>query len=315
MMLVDDGRLSLDDPVAKYIPALADVKVGVVLDKTGKVAPSRETLKRPITILDLLRHTSGITYGFYGERPIRKLYEKADLYTGDFDNAEFVTRLTKLPLAEQPGMMWDYGHSTDVLGRVIEVVSEKSLFQFEKERLLDPLGMTHTAFYVADETKRDLIAQFMPKEAWKPFVGIREPMQRTRWESGGAGMVGTVGDYARFAQMLLNGGTLDGGRYLKPETIALMTSTRIGAGSGIGHTHLYFLGTESGYGLGVAVLTAAARNKPWPTGEYGWAGAAGTFFFVDPKDDLFVLCMMQTHLHRGRIEEALARLVYEATTK
>ena len=164
MMLVEDGKLKLDDPVSKYIPAFADVKVGVEKPhKTGKPALTLEPLKRPITILDLLRHTSGLTYGFYGESAVRKLYSKADLYAGDFDNAEFVARLAKLPLAEQPGTLWDYGHSTDVLGRVIEVVSGQSLFQFEKERLLDPLGMTHTAFYVADEAKRDLIAQFMPK--------------------------------------------------------------------------------------------------------------------------------------------------------
>ena len=316
MMLVDDGKLSLDDPVGKYIPAFADVKVGVEKPhRTGKPALTLEPLKRPITILDLLRHTSGLTYGFYGESAVRKLYSKADLYAGDFDNAEFVARLAKLPLAEQPATLWDYGHSTDVLGRVIEVVSGQSLFQFEKERLLDPLGMTHTAFYVADEAKRELIAQFMPKEAWKPFVGIREPMERTRWESGGAGLMGTVGDYARFAQMLLSGGTLDGRRYLKPETVTRMTSDHIGPGNGITHAHLYFLSTQSGFGLGFAVLTAEPRNKPWPSGENGWAGAAGTFFFVDPKDDLFVLCMMQTHLHRGRIEEELARLVYKATAR
>jgi CubicO group peptidase (beta-lactamase class C family) len=316
MMLVDDGKLSLDDPVAKYIPAFADVKVGVeMIDKTGKPALSRVPLRRPITIVDLLRHTSGLTYGFYGESAVRKLYAKADLYNGDFDNAEFVARVVKLPLAEQPGMLWDYGISTDVLGRVIEVVSGQSLFQFEKERLLDPLGMTHTAFYIADQTKRPLIAQFIPREAWEPFVGIREPLEPSRWESGGAGMVGTVGDYARFAQMLLSGGTLDGRRYLKPETMARMTSDQFGPQSGISHAHLYFLGTQSGFGLGVAVLTAEPRNKPWPPGEFGWAGAAGTFFFVDPKDDLFVLCMMQTHRHRGRIEEELARLVYEATRR
>ena len=310
------AKLSLDDPVGKFSPAFADVKVGVEKPhKTGKPALTLEPLERPITILDLLRHTSGLTYGFYGESAVGKLYSKADLYTGDFDNAKFVARLAKLPLAEQPGTLWDYGHSTDVLGRVIEVVSGQSLFQFEKERLLDPLGMTHTAFYVPDEAKRESIAQFMPKEGWKPFVGIMEPMERTRWESGGAGLMGTVGDYARFAQMLLNGGTLDGRRYLKLETVARMTSDHIGPGNGITHTHLYFLGTQSGYGLGFAVLTAEPRNKPWPSGEYGWAGAAGTFFFVDPKDDLFVLCMMQTHLHRGRIEEELARLVYEATAR
>jgi CubicO group peptidase (beta-lactamase class C family) len=151
MMLVNDGRLGLADPVAKYIPAFADLKVGVeTRDETGKPALKLEPLDRPITIEDLLRHTSGITYGFYGDSAVRKLYAQADLFNGDFDNAQFVDRLAKLPLAEQPGTLWDYGHSTDVLGRVIEIVSGKSLFQFEKERLLDPLGMSDTAFYVAD---------------------------------------------------------------------------------------------------------------------------------------------------------------------
>ena len=148
MMLVEDGKLALDDPVAKYIPAFADVKVGVESrTKAASRALVLEPLKRPITIEDLLRHTSGITYGFYGDSAVRKLYANADLFEGDFDNAQFAERLAKLPLAEQPGTLWDYGHSTDVLGRVIEVVSGQSLFQFEKERLLDPLGMSETAFY------------------------------------------------------------------------------------------------------------------------------------------------------------------------
>ena len=228
MMLIDDGKLSLDDPVAKYIPAFADVKVGVEKSaQTGQSALMLEPLKRPMRILDLLRQTSGLTYGFYGEGAVRKLYAQADLYSGDFDNASFVARLARLPLAEQPGKAWDYGHSTDVLGRVIEVVSGLSLFQFEKERLLDPLGMTHTAFYVADEAKRRLVAKFMPDDPLGPVAGIKDPMERTRWESGGAGMVGTVGDYARFVQMLLSGGALDGRRYLKRETVALMTSDHI----------------------------------------------------------------------------------------
>jgi CubicO group peptidase (beta-lactamase class C family) len=159
MMLVDDGKLSLDDPVAKYIPAFADVKVGVEKpDQSGKPVLTLQPLERPITILDLLRHTSGLTYGFYGKSAVHKLYAQADLYGGDFDNAEFAKRLAKLPLSEQPGTLWDYGHSTDLLGRVIEVVSGQSLFEFEKQRLLDPLGMTGTAFYVADEAKRPLIA-------------------------------------------------------------------------------------------------------------------------------------------------------------
>ena len=313
MMLVDDGKLSLDDPVAKYIPAFADVKAAVEgHDEGGGHALTLEPLKRPITVLDLLRQTSGLTYGFYGDGAVRKLYAKADLYGGDLDNAEFAARLAKLPLAEQPGTVWDYGHSIDVLGRVIEVASGQSLYQFEKQRLLDPLGMTHTAFYVADQSKRSLVAQFMPDDPLPSIAGIRDPMEPARWESGGAGMVGTIGDYARFVQMLLNGGTLDGRRYLKPETVALMTSDHIGPGSGIAYTYLYFLATHSGYGLGLAVLTSAPPQSRWQPGEYGWDGVAGTFFYVDPKDDLFVLCMMQTPTHRGEIETELPILIARA---
>src|SRR5713101_7985635 len=177
MMLVEDGKLSLDDPVSKYIPAFADVKVGVKKrDQDGKPALVLKPLNRPITIEDLLRHTSGLTYGFYGDSTVRKLYVNSDLFKGDFDNAEFAERLTRLPLAEQPGTLWDYGHSTDVLGRVIEVVSGQSLFQFERERLLDPLGMTDTAFYVADATKRPHIAEPMPDDRFvTPVAGIRDP--------------------------------------------------------------------------------------------------------------------------------------------
>src|ERR1700676_1760431 len=157
MMLVEDGKLRLDDSVAKYIPAFADVKVGVEKpDQSGKPALELEPLDRPITIEDLLRHTSGLTYGFYGDTPVRRLYANSGLFDGDFDNAQLAERIAKLPLAEQPGTLWDYGHSTDGLGRVIEVASGQSLFGFEKQRLLDPLGMTETAFYVAAAAKRPL---------------------------------------------------------------------------------------------------------------------------------------------------------------
>jgi CubicO group peptidase (beta-lactamase class C family) len=314
MMLVEDGKLSLDDPVLKYIPAFADVKVGVEKrDQDGKPALVLEPLNRPITIEDLLRHTSGLTYGFYGDSAVRKLYVDSDLFKGDFDNAEFAERLAKLPLAEQPGTLWDYGHSTDVLGRVIEVVSGQSLFQFERARLLDPLGMTDTAFYVADAAKRPRIAQPMPDDLFiSPVAGIRDPMQPRRWESGGAGMVGTIGDYARFAQMLLNGGTFEGRRYLKPETIALMTSDHIGPETKIARDYFYFPGASSGFGLGFAVRTSPYPGTSWPLGEYRWDGIGGTFFFIDPKDDMFVIFMVQTPSQRGRIQLALKTLIYEA---
>jgi CubicO group peptidase (beta-lactamase class C family) len=312
MLLVDDGRLELDDPVSKYIPDFADVKVGVEKpDQAGRLV--LEPVNRPITIEDLLRHTSGVTYGFYGDSILRKLYANSDLYDGDFDNAEFSRRIAKLPLGEQPGTQWDYGHSTDVLGRVIEVVSGQSLFQFEKERLLDPLGMTDTAFSVADPAQRPRVAEPLPADRFAgPLAGIRDPVLPRRWESGGAGMVGTIGDYARFAQMLLNGGTLDGRRYLRSETVALMTSDHIGSKTKIARGDYYFPGADSGFGLGFAVRIVQPAGTLLPVGEYRWGGAGGAFFFVDPKHDMLAVFMMQSPSQGGRIQTELTRLIYQA---
>jgi CubicO group peptidase (beta-lactamase class C family) len=314
MMLVDDGKIALSDPLSKYIPAFADVKVAVAKkDESGKPALASEPLARPITIEDLLRHTSGLTYGFYGDSPIRKLYAGSDLFAGDFDNARFVERLAKLPLAEQPETLWDYGHSTDVLGRVVEIVSGKSLYQFEKERLLDPLGMRDTGFFVP-EAKRDRIAQFLPDDGFqRPVAGLGDPTDRRRWESGGAGMDGTASDYARFAEMLLEGGALAGKRYLKPETVAAMTSDHIGPKTHIARDGFYFPSGDSGFGLGFAVRTVATRLLP--AGEYRWDGVGGTFFFVDPRDDMLAIVMMQSPSQRGRIQTEAKTLIYEALGK
>src|SRR3984957_16275114 len=313
MMLVDDGKLRLDDPLSKYIPAFAEAKVGVE-KPDGKLV--LEPLQRPITIEDLLRHTSGLTHGFYGDSAVRKLYANSGLFDGDLDNADFAERLAKLPLAEQPGTRWDYGHSTDVLGRVIEVVSGQSLFQFEKERLLGPLGMNETAFSVADAAQRPRIAEPLPDDRFeRPIAGIKDPTLPRRWESGGAGMVGTIGDYAHFLQMLLDGGTVDGRQYLKPETIALMASDHIGPETKIARDEFYFPGEASGFGLGFAVRTEVPANTAWPLGEYRWDGVGGTFFFVDPKDDMFTILMMQSPSQRVRIETELKALVYQALGK
>jgi CubicO group peptidase (beta-lactamase class C family) len=318
MMLVDDGRLSLDDPLSKYIPAFAGAKVGVEKrDDNGNTVLAYEPLARPITIEDLLRHTSGLTYGFYGDSLVRKTYATSGLYEGDFDNTLFADRVAKLPLAEQPGTRWDYGHSTDILGRVVEVVSGQSLFQFERERLLDPLHMNETAFYLADDAKRSRVAEPLLADRFKgPVAGLDDPILPRRWESGGAGLIGTMGDYARFAQMLLNGGTLDGRRYLKGETVALMTSDHIGPETGIAHGDFYFPGEDTGFGLGFAVRTSAPAKTPsWPTGEYRWGGAGGAFFFIDPKDDMFGICMMQAPSQSERIRIELKTLVYEALNR
>ncbi len=320
MMLVEEGKLSIEDPVSKYIPAFADAKVGVDLsDEAGQYPLKLEPLKRPITILDLLRHTSGITYGFYGEGQIKKLHAGPALYAGDFDNAEFAERIAKLPLAEQPGVRWDYGHSTDILGRVVEVASGQTLLQFEKLRLLDPLGMGETGFYVADETGWSRIAEPLPDKRFDRFgpqiAGVASPIVPRRWESGGAGMVSTAPDYARFLQMLLNGGELDGRRYLKPETVALMASDHIGPETGIQHDPFYFPGPTSGFGLGFAVRTAPPPNTTWPLGEYRWDAAGGSFYFVDPRDDMLVVFMVQAPEQGGRIQLELKTLMYEAMGK
>jgi CubicO group peptidase (beta-lactamase class C family) len=314
MMLIDDGKIALSDPLSQYIPAFADVKVAVEKkDESGKLTLATEPVARPITIEDLLRHTSGLTYGFYGDSAIRKLYASSDLFAGDFDNAQFAERLAKLPLAEQPETLWDYGHSTDVLGRVVEIVSGKALYQFEKERLFDPLGMNDTGFFVP-EAKRERIAQFLPNDRFdRPVAGLGDPTERRRWESGGAGMDSTASDYARFAEMLLEGGSLDGKRYLKPETVASITSDHVGLKTRIARDGFYFPSKDSGFGLGVAVRNVATTLLP--AGEYRWDGVGGTFFFVDPQDDMLTIVMMQSPSQRGRVQLEAKKLIYEALEK
>jgi len=313
MMLVDDGKLGLDDSVAKYIRSFADAKVGVdTSDEAGKYPLKLEPLKRPITIRDLLRHTSGITYGFYGETQVQKLYANPLLYAGDYDNAEFADRIAVLPLADQPATRWNYGHSADVLGRVIEVVSGQTLYQFEKQRLFDPLGMHDTAYYVADKAKWPLVAKGFLVDRFRVAGIPDDPTLPRRWESGGAGLVSTTGDYARFLQMLLNGGEMNGRRYLKRQTVALMTSDQIGPETGIIHDPFYFPGPTSGFGLGFAVRTAPPPGTSWPLGEYRWDGAGGSFYFVDPADDMLGIFMVMSPTQGGRIQLNLKTIIYEA---
>jgi CubicO group peptidase (beta-lactamase class C family) len=316
MQLIEEGKLKLDDPVAKYIPSFANVKVGV----ENKAADGTTTLElvaptRPPTVLDLMRQTSGITYGFYGSSLVRKAYAAADIYAGDPDNAEFAERIAKLPLAEQPGTLWDYGHSTDVLGRIMELVSGKSLLQIEREKLLDPLGMNGTRFYVTDPEKKGLIAKPMPNDSdfRVGFTGYADvPM---KWESGGGGMVSTMADLARFSQMILDGGKLEGRQYLSPETFKLMTTDQVGPGSGIARDYFYFPGDGFGFGLGFGVRTDPGNAKPPPPGSLGelkWDGASGCYFVVDPKQDMFFVLLEQTPSERQKIQPAVKKMIYEA---
>jgi CubicO group peptidase (beta-lactamase class C family) len=315
MMLVEEGKLQLDAPLSKYIPAFANVKVGVERKaEDGSLALDMVAAKRPITIQDLMRHTSGLTYGFFGEGLVKKAYVDAHVFADDVDNAEFAERLAKLPLAYQPGTTWDYSHSVDILGRVIEVVSGKSLFQFEKERLLDPLGMKDTSFYVTDPAKRPLLAEPFPNDRTIGTDAVmNDPRIARKWESGGGGMVSTRGDYARFAQMMLQGGTLDGKRYLSPKTVAYMGSNHIGPGSGVVPGPYYLPGPGFGFGLGFAVRTEAGVSPmEGSVGEMNWSGAGGTTFWIDPKENMFVVFMAQTPSQRMRLRIALKNIVYGA---
>lgn len=316
MMLIDEGRISLDDPIAKYIPSFKAVKVGVEKkNEDGTKMLELVPPNRPPTIFDLMRQTSGITYGFYGDDLVRKAYAAADIYAGDFDNAEFAERIAKLPLHDQPGTLWQYGHSTDILGRIMEVVSGKSLLAIEREKLLDPLGMNNTRFYVTDPAKRMLIAKAMPNDSdfrvgFESFAD--KPM---KWESGGGGMVSTMSDLARFSQMVLDGGKFEGRQYLSPKAYELMTTDHVGPGSGVDRDYFYFPGDGFGFGLGFGVRTDPGNAKPPPAGSLGelkWDGASGCYFVIDRKQDMFFVLLEQTPSERQKIQPAVKKLIYEA---
>ena len=315
MMLIDSGKLALTDPVSKYIPAFADVKVGIEAGtKDGSPVLKLVPPDRPVNIEDLLRHTSGISYEYIGGPWVMKVYSEAHIFDGPFDNKEFAQRIAHLPLARQPGTLWRYGHSTDVLGRVIEIISGKTLDEFLQERIFLPLGMTSTKFVLQGAAEWARMAEPLPDDAI-----LREAEQERRahpeWESGGGGLVTTITDYARFAQMLLNGGSLDGRQYLSPAAFRQMTSDHIGPGSGVERDYFYFPGDGFGFGYGLAVRTDPGNAKPPPPGSIGelkWDSGSGTYFGVDPKLDMTYLLMEQTQTERGRIVPAFKKLVYDA---
>jgi CubicO group peptidase (beta-lactamase class C family) len=279
MLLFEDGKFSLADPVSKYIPQLGGLEVGIEKPDPGGGKPTLELVpaKRDMTIQDLFRHTSGLTYGFFGEGLVKKMYVETKVWNDYPSNAELIDRLARLPLAYQPGTTWDYSHSTDVLGRVVEVISGKSLYQFEKERLLDPLGLKDTSFYVSDKGKQDRIAEAFPNDrTFGVDADFNDPRVVQKWESGGGGMVSTAMDYARFLQMLLNGGALDGKRILGPKTVAYMAADHLGPAIVPGP--YYLPGAGSGFGLGFAVRKDAGVSPyaGWSVSSTGVEPAAPT---------------------------------------
>jgi CubicO group peptidase (beta-lactamase class C family) len=317
MMLVEDGKLSLDDPVSKFIPSFADVKVGVeAIGPDGKHRLDLVPIRRPISVLDLMRQSSGIVSGFSDLGLITRRYLDAGLFDGDFDNRTFVERLSKLPLAYQPGTVWDYGHSTDVLGRIIEIVSGQSLYAFEKQRIFDPLQMSDTSYYVVDPRKKAGIAQPLPHDRLIGNEIISDPTIIRKWESGGGGLVSTTQDYARFLQMIVNGGTLDGKRCLTEQSVRRMRQNEVAPATEVKPWAYYFPGAGFGYGLGFGVRVGPGEDGvPGYLGELAWGGAAGTYFWAYPEQDMVMLLMVQTPTQRGRIQPALKTLVYDAILK
>src|SRR5712672_3103446 len=315
MMLIDAGKLSLADPVSKFIPAFADAKVGVSSgtpdgERVLKLVPA----DRPVTIMDLLRHTSGITYDYIGGKLIMKAYSESDLFDGRYNNKVFADRIARLPLARQPGTLWRYGYSTDVIGRIIEIVSGQTLYQFEKQHILDPLGMTSTKFVLDSAAERARMAEPLPSDT---ILKLAETQRRAHpeWESGGGGLVSSLTDYARVGQMILGGGKFDGKRYLSPAAFKAMTSDHIGPGSGVARDYYYFPGDGFGYGYGFAVRTDPGNAKPPPPGSIGelkWDSGSGTYFGVDPRMDMLYILMEQNQPERERILPLFKKLVYYA---
>jgi CubicO group peptidase (beta-lactamase class C family) len=318
MMLVEEGRIQLLDPVSRYLPEFKGVQVGVekLNTTTGNLELVGEPPRQEMTIQDLLRHTSGLTYGIFGKSLVKQAYNDAKLFDFSQTLSEFVSKIAKLPLAYHPGTTWEYSHSTDVLGRIVEVVSGVTLDRFVADRIAVPLGLSDTGFYVPSE-KLGRIAETQVDSTtgkrWPTFDVTKRP----NLMSGGAGMVSTASDYVRFAQMLLNGGELEHVRLLSPRTVAFMTSDHLWPGIAFSPVTLELfepLGIAptpkvgQGFGLGFVVRTQEGRNPmPGSPGEYYWAGIWGTTFWVDPKEQLVAVMMMQAAPLQARYYRSLIR--------
>jgi CubicO group peptidase (beta-lactamase class C family) len=305
MMLWEEGRFLLNDPIAKYLPDLGDLRVAVQRDTELELVP----LERQITIQDLLRHTAGFTYEFRGPGPVQKMYLAAKVYSRSQSNADQVASLGRLPLLHQPGTRWEYGRSTDVVGRLVEVLSGQRLSAFFQRRILGPLGMVDTAFHVPEPQHARLAEAFPNDPDDGAAVQLLEVRTAPNFESGGGGLVSTASDYARFLQMLLNGGALDGERLLGRKTIEFMTSDHLGPITGASDLLL----PGHGFGLGFAVrLQAGIAYVPGSIGQYFWGGIAGTTFWVDPKEQMFALLLIQAPGQREYYRTLFRDLVYSA---
>jgi CubicO group peptidase (beta-lactamase class C family) len=308
MMLLEEGRLLITDPVSKYVPAFANAGVGVANGDKLDLAP----LKRPITVQDLMRHTSGLTYGFTGASPVQKLVKVANVADSDRTSAENVEAMAALPLMHQPGEVWEYSLSTDVLGRIVEIIEGASLGEVLQERLFGPLHMVDTAFYTPESKLSRRADPFSFDFMIAAGADARASTSPPKFESGGGGLLSTLADYARFVAMLSFSGSLDGVRILSPRTLAFMASDHLDAGVRKDH---YLLWPGHGFGLGFAVRTDPGKAPTaGSVGEFFWGGMMGTAFWVSPRDSLFAVLMVQTPENREYFRVLFRNLVSAAMT-
>jgi CubicO group peptidase (beta-lactamase class C family) len=309
MMLYEEGKFQLNDPVAKYLPEFGKMQIGIEEKdpQTGNPVLKTAPARRQITIRDLLRHTAGLSYGFFSDTLVDKEYRKAKILS-DLNLSEFVTHLTQIPLVYEPGTRWHYSVSVDVLGRLVEVLSGKSFDQFLQERIFDPLDMGDTGFYVPPAKKDRLARLYTPTKDGKikpaAICATRQECTEKFPEaapsylepptllSGGGGLVSTAYDYWRFCQMLLDQGNYNGKRLLSRKTVQLMSSDNLGT----------IPAAMPGYGFGLGFAVSKAPGEAGvlgSPGEFNWGGAAGTRFWIDPQEELIGIFMIQILPHTG----------------
>ena len=303
MMLVERGRLLISDPVSRWLPEYNNQPV---LGNAGLV-PAWQTP----TVQDLLRHTAGLTYEFLGDSPVQREYAKVNIASRGRSNDEFSKTLAGIPLQFQPRSCWAYSRATDVLGRLVEVISGQTLGQFLQHEIFDPLGMVDTGFAVPPAQQHRIVEPFGHDPDGGVPMKLFNPREVPAMESGGGGLMSTAMDYARFLQCLRNGGELDGHRLLSRHTLAFMTADHLGD-IPIDGT---LLPPGHGFGLGFAVRRAAGESPvPGSVGTYHWSGIGGTSFFVDPAQDLYAMLLTQAPNQRDHYRQLLRNLVYAALT-
>ncbi|MFO0840821.1 MAG: serine hydrolase domain-containing protein [Gemmataceae bacterium] len=314
MILVEEGKLGLDDPVSKYLPELKGLRVHAGMgDGTAEAG-------REVTVRDLARHTSGLTYGVFGNSPVDQLYKKAGVLARGDSLQDTVAKLGKLPLMYQPGTRWQYGVSTDVLGRVVEVASGRGLDAFFAERIFKPLDMKDSGFFVPKD-KLGRLAANHGYDAKGKKLAVTEAAEKSRYAgppkmlSGGGGCVSTARDYLRFCQMLLNGGELGGVRLLKAATVAEMTRNQL-SGEAMKAKNNGNAEVGEGFGLGFGVRVGKdAPASGRAVGEYYWGGAASTHFWISPRQELAVVALEQFMPNRGLLQQAVKPMIYLAAKK